>query len=50
MKDAVAGFRRDIERWKTALAAAEADGFNDLAEKIKGWIAEVERIITNAGY
>lgn len=50
IRAAVAGMKRDIERWEKDLAAAEKGGHSAIAEKIRGWIAEVGKLIDDAGY
>jgi hypothetical protein len=46
-----ADLRRDIERWREDLAKWEAAGLVDSgpANTIRGWIAEVEKIIAGLG-
>lgn len=50
MKEAMAGLRRDIDRWEADLAKAETEGYGDLATKIRCWIAEGKMIIADSGY
>ena len=50
IREAIAGMKRDIERWEEELAAAEKGAHSAIAEKIRGWIAEVKKIIADAGH
>jgi hypothetical protein len=50
MRNAIAGMRRDIERWEKDLAAAEKAGAPALAGQILGWIINVKKIIADSGY
>lgn len=48
--EAIADLKRDIERWKAEMAGTRAAGQQELAAQIRRWIAEGEKIITDAGY
>jgi hypothetical protein len=45
--EAIAGFRRDIERWQQELSALEANGLgkSDAADTIREWIKALSDII-----
>ena len=41
--------RADLSRWRREAAAAELDGFFDIAQTIRQWIAEGESLIAPPG-
>ena len=46
MKEFVQGLKRDIERWKAELAAAEAADFPALIYQINEWIRAGEALVS----
>jgi hypothetical protein len=49
MKDFVAEMKRDIERWKKKMNAAETAGFPQFADQFRRWITEGRKIIADSG-
>lgn len=50
ISEAITDLKRDIGRWKSEMAGAQAAGQRELAAQIRRWIAEGEKIIADAGY